>query len=112
MAHKVLVLESAKADFREIRKYVTKHFGDWVWAEVNQEFKDAIKHLAANPLLGTPVEELSDFGYQHVRQTLVRQTRLVYEFDNKQVIVHLFIHTKRDFRTHLEQRLLAPVWPG
>jgi hypothetical protein len=37
-----------------------------------------------------------------------RQARLVYEFDSQQLIVHMFVHTKRDFKTHLEKRLLAP----
>ncbi|WP_394756078.1 type II toxin-antitoxin system RelE/ParE family toxin, partial [Rhodoferax sp.] len=78
-------------------------------AEVNQEFKDTIKHIAANPLLGTRIEELGALGYDNYRKIFVRQSRVVYEFDSQQLIVHMFIHTKRDFKTHLEKRLLAPI---
>jgi plasmid stabilization system protein ParE len=108
MTRHAVILDGAKAAFSEIRKYVKKQFGDLVWSEVNQEFKDTIKQIAVNPMLGTHVEELTGLGYDNFRQTLVRQTRVVYEFDSQQLIVHMFIHTKKDFKTHLAHRLLTP----
>jgi plasmid stabilization system protein ParE len=108
MTRQSVVLNGAKQDFLEIKKYVRQAFGDLVWAEVNLEFKDTIKHLAANPLHGTRLDELAGLGYDNFRKTLVRQTRVVYEFDSQQLIIHMFVHTKRDFKTHLEKRLLAP----
>jgi plasmid stabilization system protein ParE len=108
MTRNAVILHGAKADFREIKKNVKRQFGDLVWAEVNQEFKDTIQRLTANPMLGTHLEELGAFGYDNYRKTLVRQTRVVYEFDNEQLIIHMFIHTKRDFRAHLEKRFFAP----
>jgi toxin ParE1/3/4 len=104
-----VILDGAEADFREIRKYVKKRFGDTVWLEVNQEFKYTIRHIAANPVMGTHIEELTGLGFDNFRKTLVRQTRVIYEFDSKQLIVHMFVHTKKDFKTHLADRLLAPV---
>lgn len=109
MTRNAVVLHGAKADFREIKNYVKKSFGDSVWAEVNQEFKDAVRRITANPLLGMPIEELGLLGFENFRKTLVRQTRVVYEFNSHQVIVHMFVHTKRDFKTHLEKRLLSPA---
>ena len=109
MTRNAVILSGAKADFREIKSYVRRAFGDSVWAEVNQEFKDTIRHIATNPLLGTNIEELGFLGFGNFRKTLVRQTRVVYEFNNDQIIVHMFIHTKRDFKTHLENRLLSPT---
>ena len=108
MTRQAFILDGAKADFREIRKNVKKQFGDFVWGEVNQEFKDAIKRISTHPLLGTCIDELGAFGYSNYRKTLVRQTRVIYEFDSQQVIIHMFIHTKRDFKTQLEMRLFAP----
>lgn len=108
MTRNAVILDGAKADFREVKKYVKKQFGDLVWAEVNQEFKDTIKRIAANPLLGTRIEQLGALGYDNYRIALVRQTRVVYEFDSQLLIVHMFVHTKRDFKTHLENRLLTP----
>ena len=109
MTRHAIILHGAKADFRDIKSYVKKQFGDLVWAQVNQEFKDAIQHITANPLLGSRIDELGALVYDNYRKTLVRQTQVVYEFDSQQLIVHMFIHTKRDFRTHLEKRLLAPT---
>ncbi len=109
MTQNAVVLNGAKADFHEIKLYVKKTFGDLVWVEVNQEFKDTIRHITINPSLGTNPEELGFLGFGNFRKTLVRQTRVVYEFNSTQVIVHMFIHTKRDFKTHLEQRLLSPT---
>lgn len=109
MTRHATILDGAKADFREIRKYVKKQLGDLVWVDVNQEFKDAVKHITANPRLGTHIEELAGLGYDNFRTTLVRQTQVVYEFDGQQLIVHMFIHTKKDFKTHLAHRLLAPI---
>jgi mRNA-degrading endonuclease RelE of RelBE toxin-antitoxin system len=65
--------------------------------------------ITTNPMLGTHVEELAELGYDNFRKTLVRQTRVVYEFDSQKLIVHMFVHTKRDFKTHLEKRLLTPI---
>ena len=109
MTRRAVVLDGAKADFRDIKKRVRQQFGDLVWADVNQEFKDAIRRITANPLLGTRIEELGELGYDNFRKTLVRQTRVIYEFDTQLLIVHMFVHTKRDFKTHLAKRLLAPI---
>ncbi len=107
MTRNVVILDGAKADFREIKKNVRKQFGDLVWAEVNQEFKNTVNLIGSNPLLGTHIDELGSFGYDNYRKTLVRQTRVVYEFDHQNVIIHLFIHTNRNFKTYLEKRLLS-----
>jgi plasmid stabilization system protein ParE len=107
MIRDVVILNAAKADFREIKKHVKKQFGDFVWAEVNNEFKNTIHLISNNPKLGSVIEELGVFGYENYREILVRQTRVVYEFSQEQLIVHMFINTKRDFKNHLEMRLLA-----
>jgi plasmid stabilization system protein ParE len=107
MIRDVVILDAAKADFREIRQYVKRQFGEYVWAEVNKEFKDAIAAISNNPKLGSVIEELGVLGYENYRNILVRQTRVVYEFSLEHLIVHMFIHTRRDFQNHLEMRLLA-----
>ena len=38
MTHKVRVLDYAKIDYREIRKWVRMEFGEHVWTEVEAEF--------------------------------------------------------------------------
>jgi len=54
------------------------------------------------------MDELGTLGYDNFRKTFVRQTRIIYEFDSQKLIVHMFIHAKRDFKAPLEKRLLLP----
>jgi toxin ParE1/3/4 len=105
MSRKVIILNVAKPDFREIKAHVKSQFGDAVWNDVNEEFKAAINNIALHPESGKEVEELKELGQENFRTRLVRQTRIVYEYDDKEVLVHMFIHTKRDFRVHLMRRL-------
>jgi plasmid stabilization system protein ParE len=107
MARRFIILDAAKPDFRDIKRYVKSKFGVTVWNEVNQEFKDTIKQIAGNPEAGTQLEELKSLGLDNFRQRLVRQTRVIYEFNDIEVLVHMFIHTRRDFRNHLEKRVLG-----
>ncbi|MDQ2821083.1 MAG: type II toxin-antitoxin system RelE/ParE family toxin [Pseudomonadota bacterium] len=106
MSHKVIVLDLAKPDFREIRSHVQKDFGDIVWNEVNLAFKDMFRKIGARPENGKEMEELRQVGKQNFRFRMVGQTKIVYEFNDTEVLVHMFIHTRRDFRTHLMNRLV------
>jgi len=105
MIRKVLILNVAKPDYLEIKTYVKAQFGEAVWNDVNMEFRTTINNIALNPEAGKEVEELKELGQENFRIRLVRQTRIIYEYDDKEVLVHMFIHTKRDFRTHLMKRL-------
>ncbi len=105
MTRKVVILNVAKPDFREIRTYVQSQFGEAVWNDVNEEFKTTINDIGLNPAAGKELEELKELGQENFRMRLVRQTRIIYEYDDREVLVHMFIHTRRDFRTHLMQRL-------
>ncbi|MES2757364.1 MAG: type II toxin-antitoxin system RelE/ParE family toxin [Pseudomonadota bacterium] len=107
MTRRVIILNVAKLDFREIKAYVKSQFGDAVWNDVNEEFKTVVNSIALNPEAGKEVEELKELGQGNFRTRLVRQTRIVYEYDDREVLVHMFIHTKRDYRAHLMRRLFA-----
>lgn len=106
MTHRVIVLDSAKDDFKDIQRYVKQNFGEAVWRTVHGEYQAAFRRIQQAPQAGNPIEWLADLGMTHVRYLLVRQTRLVYEFDDSLVIVHMFIGTRQDFRAHLLKRLL------
>ncbi len=105
MNRKVIILNVAKSDFKEIKNYVRDQFGENVWKEVNQELQNTIRNIGLNAEAGKRVEELGELGQDNFRTRLVRQTKIVYEYDEKEVLIHMFIHAKRDFRTHLLKRL-------
>jgi plasmid stabilization system protein ParE len=105
MSRRVVILNVAKSDFMEIKSYVKAHFGEIVWAGVNQELKSTIQNIGSNPESGKAIEELRELGPENFRIRLAGQTRIIYEYDEKEVLIHMFIHTRRDFRTHLLKRL-------
>lgn len=106
MPRNFVILDSAKEEFRDIKKYVKKDFSDLIWNKVNAEYKAAFKLIQSNPNSGSSIEELKELGITNVKYKLVRQTRIVYEFDDELISVHMFISTKRDFMAHLLKRLL------
>ena len=106
MKRRIQILDAAKPDFRDIQRYVITRFGETVWPEVNQECRTTLRDIGEHPESGMPLEELRALGLPQFRQRLVRHTRVIYEFDDQTVLVHLFIHTRRHFRTHLQQRVL------
>lgn len=107
MSRRIVILDSAKEEFKDIKKYVKRKFGDSIWNTVNAEYKDAFARIKANPQIGSYVDELKDLGITKVKYVLVRQTRIVYEFDESLIIIHMLIGTRRDFRTHLLKRLFS-----
>lgn len=107
MSRRIVILDSAKEEFKDIKKYVKREFGDAVWNSVNAEYKDAFKLIKENPQIGSCIDELKALGITNVKVALVRQTRIVYEFDETLIIVHMFIGTRRDFRSHLLKRLFS-----
>lgn len=107
MARRVVVLENVKEEFRDIKNHVKQEFGEQVWNTVNGEFRKAVGQIKENPVLAQPLEELKELGILNARCMRVRQTRIVYTFDDDLVVIHMFIHPRRDFRTHLFKRLLS-----
>jgi len=105
MNRKVIILNVAKSDFKEIKSYVKAQFGENIWKKVNQEFQSTIRNIGLNAEAGKRIEELGELGQDNFRTRLVRQTEIVYEYDEKEALIHMFIHAKRDFRTHLLKRL-------
>lgn len=107
MTHNVVILDVAKPDFRDIRKYVKAQFGEHTWQDVNLEFKKIHKAISENPHAGKQIDELAALGQTSFRFRLVRQTRVCYEImDDSTVMIFMYIHTKMDFRTHLAKRML------
>ncbi|MFZ6741744.1 type II toxin-antitoxin system RelE/ParE family toxin [Undibacterium sp. JH2W] len=106
MSHKVKVLAYAKDDYREIRSYVKRKFGDKVWMTVEADFKKLLKQIADMPLAGFVPEEIEALGLVHYRQRLVGQTRVIYQIKEEEIFVHMFVDTNRDFATVLYDRLM------
>jgi toxin ParE1/3/4 len=108
MTHQVKVLDYAKVDYRVIKKWVRMKFGETTWIEVEADFKKVLRQIGDMPHSGLIPPEIAELGLTDYRQTLVGQTRVIYQLKEQTVYVHMFVNTSRDFSTMLNQRLLQP----
>lgn len=104
MALSVFILNSAKDDYREIKKYVIDKFGEKVWNDSEQHYKEVLRDIGEFPYAGFVPEEAVKLGLG-VRERLVGQTRVIYEVGVEVVYVHMFVSTRRDFMTMLTDRI-------
>jgi len=107
VSRRIVILDGAKEELQDIKKYVKRDFGDSVWNTVSAEYKGAFQRIQENPGIGSCIDELKELGIPNVRYVLVRKTRVVYEFDDSLIIIHMFIGTRRDFRAHLLKRMFS-----
>jgi len=107
MSYKVQVLAYAKDDYREIRSYVKKKFGEQVWMTVEADLKKMIGQIADMPHAGSVPEEIAEIGLVHYRQRLVGQTRVIYQIKEAEIFVHMFVDANRNFPTLLYDRLMS-----
>ena len=106
MALSVFILDGAKDDYREIRKYVKQKFGKKIWQDSDQQYKELLKNMAEYPSAGQVPDEAMQLGLQGLRERLVGQTRVMYEVAPHSLYVHMFVSTRRDFMTMLAERVL------
>jgi plasmid stabilization system protein ParE len=106
VAHSVFILDSAKNDYRDIRKYVRHKFGETVWRESEKQYKEVLRDIGEFPFAGVVPDEVLSLGLQGIRERLVGQTRVIYEVGEQDVYVFMFVSTRRDFMTMLTDRLL------
>jgi toxin ParE1/3/4 len=104
---KALILDAAKSDYKAIKQHVKREFGDACWETSHKAFLDALDHIKQSPEMGLDLDELKFLGITAFRSKLVNQTRIIYEFDDANIIIHMFIHTRRDFTSHLLNRVLG-----
>ncbi|KMN15943.1 hypothetical protein TU86_04115 [Pseudomonas weihenstephanensis] len=107
MTRQFIITENAKKDLSEIKSYVTKEFGKSTWKKAHAEYAAEFKKIRDKPEAGKIVDELKDLGINHILYRLVRQTKIVYEFNESKIIIQLLINTRRDFRSHLLKRVLS-----
>jgi hypothetical protein len=73
----------------------------------NPEYKAAFDLIKKDPDQESRIEELHELGITNVKYKMVKQTRIVYEFDGTTIYVRMFISTRIDFRRHLLKRLFS-----
>lgn len=106
MVTRVVILESAERDLKDLRSYLVKNFSPDVWRDTYGKLKEAIRHLQHFPLSGGIPDEIEKFGLTRYRQVVSGMNRIIYEVRQDGIYIHMIIDVRRDMAALLTRRLL------
>lgn len=108
---RIVILNSAELDFREISGNFKAHCTAAAHAAFKSAFKTLLADLKQFPDSGTPVPEATAVGLL-IRQRVCEQIRVVYqhELSDQTIYIRMFLPTQRNFIEHLTQRILRPAF--
>lgn len=106
MKTNVVILRSAEADLRELRRYILKKFGQKTWEHSIEGIRKALERISAYPRAGTIPEELTLVAIDQYRQVVSGMNRIVYEIRGDTAYVHLICDTRQDLKNVLMRRML------
>src|SRR3954469_18502681 len=107
---KLLILDEAQDDTKDLRRYILKSFGAQTWKQTAAELAVTFGTIRQFPQSGYVPAELSDFGGLNFREALSGQNRVIYEAREDTIYIHIVTDTRRDLRTLLQKRLLRSRW--
>jgi plasmid stabilization system protein ParE len=103
---KLVILEEAQEDAKDLRRYILKGFGTETWKQTSTQLAVTFGNIRQFPHSGYVPAELSDFGGLNFREALSGQNRVIYEVRDGTIYIHVVTDTRRDLRTLLQKRLL------
>lgn len=107
---KLLILDEAQEDTKDLRRYILKSFGAETWRQTSAELAVTFDNIKQFPQSGYVPAELSDFGGLNFREVLSGQNRVIYEVRDATIYIHVVTDTRRDLQTLLQKRLLRSRW--
>jgi plasmid stabilization system protein ParE len=106
---KVVILESAEHDLKELKDYIIKNFSVETWQITYDKIKTAIRNLKSFPYAGSIPEELEKLNLSQYRQVLSGMNRIIYEVRLNIIYIHIIMDTRRDLKSLLTKRLLRVI---
>jgi plasmid stabilization system protein ParE len=106
LKRKLLVLDEAQEDTKDLRRYILRSFGAETWKQTAPQLAVTFGNIRQFPDSGYVPAELSDFGSLNFREALCGQNRVIYEMRGDTIYIHVVTDTRRDLRTLLQTRLL------
>ena len=102
------MLLSTLGDLGAIHSFFAVHRSEDSADEWLAGFEEIIGTLEQFPERGTVPTPLLELGIHTFRQLPMSPYRIVYEVSGTKVFMVLIAHTKRDFQSLLQERLLRP----
>lgn len=103
---KIVILESAEHDLKELKNYIVKNFSVETWQNTYDKIKTAIRNLKTFPHAGSIPEEFEKLNLSQYRQVLSGMNRIIYEVRLDTVYIHIITDARRDLKSLLTRRLL------
>ena len=104
--YKVVILESAECDLKELKTYLVKNFSLATWQTSYQLIKDVVRTLKTFPFAGSVPEEFENLNLMQYRQLIAGKNRIIYEIRAEIVYIHIIVDTRQDLKSLLMRRLL------
>lgn len=105
---KVVFLQSAEADLKDLRSYIVKNFGKDGWLTSYGKIKDAVTMITDHPRAGRIPPELESLNIAQYRQVLSGMNRIIYELRDDTAYIHIVCDTRRDLQGLLMKRIVNP----
>lgn len=106
MSFKVVILQSAETDLKELRTYLIKQFSNQTWQSTYASLKAAVRNLGAQPYSGSVPEEIEKLNLGQYLQVISGMNRVIYETREQRVFIHIIADTRKNLPTLLMKRLL------
>ena len=79
MSCKVVILESAEHDLKELKAYIVTNFSPATWRNTYNHIKEVVRNLKTFPHAGSIPEEIRKLNLSQYRQVLSGKNRIIYE---------------------------------
>lgn len=106
---KVVILESAEHDLKELRSYLIKNFSAETWQNTYDKIKAVIRNLKTFPDAGAIPDEFEKLNLSQYRQVISGMNRIIYEVRQDTLYIHIITDTRRDLTSLLTRRLLRVI---
>lgn len=106
MKLKIVILQSAETDLKELRTYLIERFSFQTWQSTYASLKTAIRHLETLPYVGSIPEEIERLNLGQYRQILSGMNRIIYEVRGQTIYIHIIADNRKSLPALLMKRLL------
>jgi len=106
VSFKIVILESAEHDLKELRAYIVKRFSLEIWQNTYDNLKASIRNLQDFPQAGAIPDEIEKLHLSQFRQILSGKNRIIYEVRQDTLYIHIIADARRNMKSLLTKRLL------
>jgi len=106
---KVVLLDSAEHDLKELKSYIVKNFAIEAWQSIYDKIKAVIRNLKTFPHADSIPEEFETLNLSQYRQAISGMNRIIYEVRQDVLYIHIITDARRDLKSLLTRPLLRVI---